>query len=72
MQLLEHTLPDLGRPTRSSTVRRQDVFAFEGAFLANARGIAVVSQLDDDRLHVQAAHIDAIGAAYAAVPWETI
>jgi hypothetical protein len=43
-----------------------------GAFLANARGIATVSQLDDDRLPVPAAHIEAIGAAYAAVPRETI
>jgi branched-subunit amino acid aminotransferase/4-amino-4-deoxychorismate lyase len=72
MQLLGHTLPELGVPIRRGTVRLEDVVAFAGAFLANARGIAPVSQLNDDRLPVPTTHIDAIGAAYAAVRWETI
>jgi len=46
MQLLEHALPELGKPSRRAPVRLEDIASFEGAFLSNARGVAIVSAVD--------------------------
>ena len=72
MQLLERDLPDRGVPSRRASVRLDDVASFEGAFLSNARGVAVVSQVDDVRLPLPSPRIEAVAAAYAAVPWDPI
>jgi branched-subunit amino acid aminotransferase/4-amino-4-deoxychorismate lyase len=67
MQLLEQTLP-----SRRARVRVQDFAAFSGAFVANARGIAAVSHVDDVSLPVQAGRMEVVDEAYAAVPWDAI
>ncbi|HUL86212.1 MAG TPA: aminotransferase class IV [Actinomycetota bacterium] len=67
MQLLEEALP-----TRRTPVHLPDIASFDGAFLSNARGIGVVSCVDDDRLPIPAARMRELIDAYASVPWETI
>ena len=72
MQLLERALPELGVPSRRAPVRLGDISSFEGAFLSNARGVAAVSQIDEDSLPRPAQRHQAIADAYASVPWDAI
>jgi branched-subunit amino acid aminotransferase/4-amino-4-deoxychorismate lyase len=72
MQLLEGKLAELGVPSQRAPVRLRDVGSFEGAFLSNARGVAVVSRVDDVTLPMPAEPMKTIADAYAAVPWDTI
>jgi branched-subunit amino acid aminotransferase/4-amino-4-deoxychorismate lyase len=72
MQLLESALPDLGVFTRRAPIRLEDVGSFDGAFLANARGVAAVVQIDDDALVVPTERMNTIVDAYASVPWDAI
>jgi branched-subunit amino acid aminotransferase/4-amino-4-deoxychorismate lyase len=72
MQLLEQALPELGMTARRATVRLRDLEAFDGAFTANARGVAAVSQIDDVTLPVPAERMRAVAGAYASVPWDPI
>ena len=72
MQLLERALPELGEPSRRAPVRLEDIASFEGAFLSNARGVAIVSAVDALSLPVPAARMQAIADAYASVPWHPI
>jgi branched-subunit amino acid aminotransferase/4-amino-4-deoxychorismate lyase len=67
MQLLEQRLP-----TRRTPVRVQGIGAFSGAFVANARGLAAVSHVDDVNLPVQLGRMKVVDEAYAAVPWDAI
>lgn len=67
MQLLEQRLP-----TRRAPVRVQDLAAFSGAFVANARGVAAVSRVDDVSFAVPAGRMNDVAAAYASVPWDAI
>ena len=72
MQLLERELPELGVPSRRAPVRLQDIGSFDGAFLSNARGVAVVSQVDRVILPMPAERMQALADAYASVPWDVI
>jgi branched-subunit amino acid aminotransferase/4-amino-4-deoxychorismate lyase len=72
MQLLERELPELGVHSRCATVRLRDITSFEGAFLSNARGVAVVSRIDEVTVPLHEERFETIAAAYAAVPWETV
>jgi branched-subunit amino acid aminotransferase/4-amino-4-deoxychorismate lyase len=72
MQLLERSLPEAGEPSRRAPVRLPDIPSFEGAFLSNARGVAIVSAVDALNLPVPGARMQAIAEAYAAVPWDPI
>jgi branched-subunit amino acid aminotransferase/4-amino-4-deoxychorismate lyase len=72
MQLLERKLVELGVPSRRAPVRLHDIAAFEGAFLSNARGVAVVSQVDGMRLPMRARRMKTIADAYASVQWDII
>jgi branched-subunit amino acid aminotransferase/4-amino-4-deoxychorismate lyase len=72
MQLLETALPRRGVSVRRATIRLADLAAFDGAFLANARGIGVVSAIDDVVLPEAARPMAELAHAYAAVPWEAI
>jgi branched-subunit amino acid aminotransferase/4-amino-4-deoxychorismate lyase len=72
MQLLERSLPDLGVATRREPVLLREISTFEGAFLSYARGVAVVSGVDDVPLPEQAKRMKALADAYASVPWDTI
>jgi branched-subunit amino acid aminotransferase/4-amino-4-deoxychorismate lyase len=72
MQLLEHKLPELGMPPRRQPVRLEDIPAFEGAFLSNARGVAAVSQVDGVSLPIRTERMKTLTDAYASVPWDRI
>jgi branched-subunit amino acid aminotransferase/4-amino-4-deoxychorismate lyase len=72
MQLLERQLPGRGEPVRHEPIHVEDVSAFEGAFLSSARGIAVVSAIDDVVLPERAVRMTALVDAYDAVPWDEI
>ena len=72
MQLLERTLPDRGVPSRRATIRLSDIPSFEGAFLSYARGVAVVSGVDDVDLPANGARMRILEDAYDAVPWDPI
>jgi branched-subunit amino acid aminotransferase/4-amino-4-deoxychorismate lyase len=72
MQLLERDLPERGVPSRRATVRLRDLASFEGALLSNARGVAVVNQIDDVAVPLHEERFAAVAAAYAAVAWDTI
>jgi len=67
MQLLETRIP-----SRYARVQLQDLASFGGAFLSNARGIAAVRKIDGLTLPVPPERIEALVAAYEAVPWDTI
>ena len=72
MQLLERALPDLGVPSRSASVRLDDLRSFAGAFLSNARGVAAVSRVDDMPLPMPAERLQTVVDAYESVPWDTV
>jgi branched-subunit amino acid aminotransferase/4-amino-4-deoxychorismate lyase len=72
MQLLEHELAGSGVPTRRSTVRVADVASLDGAFLSSARGIAVVTGIDDMGLPVEPKGLRMLAEAYAAVTQDSI
>jgi len=72
MQLLDNALPELGLATRRAPIRVQDLDSFDGAFLANARGVAAVGRIDDDALVVPTERLNTILDAYASVPWDAI
>jgi hypothetical protein len=44
----------------------------DGAFLANARGIAVVEKLDDHFLPLQTERMSRLAGIYASLPWDPI
>ena len=71
MQLLEAYLPAIDISSRRAPIRVQDVASFDGAFLANARGIAAVSQIDEVELPI-ATRIETVVQAYASSPWDPI
>ena len=72
MQLLERELPERGVQSRRATVRLRDLASFEGSFLSNARGVAVVNQIDDVAVPLHEEWFETIATAYAAVAWDTI
>jgi branched-subunit amino acid aminotransferase/4-amino-4-deoxychorismate lyase len=72
MQLLESQLTALGVPFRRAPVRLQQIASLEGAFLANARGVAIVSQIDAAPVPIDADRMRVITDAYASVQWDPI
>jgi branched-subunit amino acid aminotransferase/4-amino-4-deoxychorismate lyase len=67
MQLLEGVVPSASR-----VVRLREVSAFDGALVCNARGIAMVSAIDDAELPDASARIEELRGAYDAIPWDAI
>jgi len=68
MQLLETVLPH----TTSGAVRLREISSFDGAFVCNARGIALVSAIDTAPLPDPPVRIDEVRRAYAAIAWDPI
>jgi hypothetical protein len=58
--------------SRRATVRLWDLASFEGAFVSNARGVAIVSEIDDVMVPLHEERFETIAAAYEAVAWDTI
>jgi len=71
MQLLDRELHARGLTVRSQPIYLTDIATFDGAFLSSARGIAVVSGIDEVDLPTHARTQPLIDA-YDAVPWEPI
>ena len=72
MQLLERALPEAGVPSRRAPIRLSDIPSFRGAFVSNARGVALVSGIDSLRLATDPARVQAVADVYAAVPWDPL
>lgn len=69
MQLLEASA---GAPSRRTPVSLSDMARFSGAFVANARGIAAVSQVDGASLPSDPEAMARLLAGYESIPWERI
>ena len=72
MQLLDRELPARGVTVGRRPIHVPDIASFEGAFLSYARGIAVVSGVDDATLPENPARMQILTDAYDAVPWDAI
>ena len=72
MQLIERKFGGVGiKPVREE-VRLSDLDRFSGAFACNARGIALVGQIDDVTLPVDTRWMTMITKVYESVEWDAI
>ena len=71
-QLLERQAADAGISMRDRPVRVADVSTTSGAFVSSARGIGLVSAIDDLDLDTAQTRVDELAEVYAAVPWDEI
>jgi branched-subunit amino acid aminotransferase/4-amino-4-deoxychorismate lyase len=71
-QLLERTGPALGIPMRDRPIHLSEVDTMEGAFVSSARGIGLVSAVDDVELDTPPARVETLVDAYASIPWDEI
>jgi branched-subunit amino acid aminotransferase/4-amino-4-deoxychorismate lyase len=72
MQLLNRQLPGLGLTPRRAQVRTQEIAAFSGIFVTNARGIAAVGQVDGAAVPVDARLMRTLAEAYESAAWEPV
>lgn len=72
MQLLERALPEAGVRSRRTPVRLADIPSFRGAFVSNARGLALVSGIDSLSLSTDPARMRAVADVYASLPWDLL
>ena len=72
MQLLERALAERDRPTRRAPLRVVDAASADGVILSSARGIAVVGQIDDVIVPIDAERVRALTDIYESVEWDTI
>jgi branched-subunit amino acid aminotransferase/4-amino-4-deoxychorismate lyase len=72
MQLLERVLAERDMPSRRAPLRLADAASYDAVILSNARGIAVVGQIDDVAVPVDAERVWALTDIYEAVEWDTI
>jgi branched-subunit amino acid aminotransferase/4-amino-4-deoxychorismate lyase len=68
-QLLQLHAADHGVPMRERPIRASDVETMAGAFVSSARGIGLVSAIDDHQLDTPPDRVDALRDVYATVPW---
>ncbi len=59
-------------PSRREPVRRSDLPAFDGGFLTNSHGIAVIGGVDELALPVADTMYKILVDVYAAAPWDRI
>jgi branched-subunit amino acid aminotransferase/4-amino-4-deoxychorismate lyase len=71
-QLLERQAADAGISMRERPVRVTEVDALAGAFVSSARGVGLVSRVNDVDLETPQTRVDELIAAYASVPWDEI
>jgi branched-subunit amino acid aminotransferase/4-amino-4-deoxychorismate lyase len=72
MQLLDRHLAMHGTRSRHEPVRLADVSTYDGAFLANSRGLAAVSEIDDQKLPVADIQMVSLTDVYETIPWDEI
>ena len=71
-QLLERQAADAGISMRQRPIRVAEADALVGAFVSSARGIGLVSGIDDLDPETPRARIDELIKTYASVPWDEI
>ncbi|HEY5832895.1 aminotransferase class IV [Streptomyces sp.] len=72
MRVLERELGHAGVPQTRRPLRLADVTAYDGAFLANARGTAVVAEIDGVPVPTSAQLLARIAELYESTPWDEI
>jgi branched-subunit amino acid aminotransferase/4-amino-4-deoxychorismate lyase len=72
MRLLDRGLAARGVPVHREVVRLADVPGFRGVFVANARGVAPVTQVDDAALPVDDELMKLLGEVYESTPWDLV
>jgi branched-subunit amino acid aminotransferase/4-amino-4-deoxychorismate lyase len=72
MQLLDVALARAGTPSARRPVRLADLAGFDGAFLANSRGVSPVAEVDGVELPAAPQRLARLAALYAAVPAEAL
>jgi branched-subunit amino acid aminotransferase/4-amino-4-deoxychorismate lyase len=72
MQLLERALPEAGVPSWRAPVWLSDIQSFRGAFVSNARGVALVSGVDSLPLATDETRVQAVADVYASLPWDPL
>ena len=72
LQVLEELLDAAGIPQVRRPLRLADVPGHDGAFLANSRGTASISLIDDTPLPTDAELLARIGELYESAPWDAI
>jgi branched-subunit amino acid aminotransferase/4-amino-4-deoxychorismate lyase len=71
-QLLERSAANAGITMRKRPVHIPEIDAMAGAFVSSARGIGLVSEIDDRDLETPPGRVDQLVEVYAAVPWDEI
>lgn len=71
-QLLDASLPAVGLPTVSRTVRLSELTSFRVSFLTNSVGVVPVGRVDSIELSVDHQVMDIVRQAYLAVGWDHI
>jgi branched-subunit amino acid aminotransferase/4-amino-4-deoxychorismate lyase len=71
-QLLERRAADAGVSMRARPIRVDEVDTMSGAFISSARGIGLVSAIDDVDLNTPQTRVDELVEVYASVPWDEI
>jgi branched-subunit amino acid aminotransferase/4-amino-4-deoxychorismate lyase len=71
-QLLERHAVDEGVSMRARPVHVADLESMAGAFVSSARGIGLVSAIDDTNVDTPQVRVDRLAELYAGVPWEKI
>jgi branched-subunit amino acid aminotransferase/4-amino-4-deoxychorismate lyase len=72
LQVLEQAFDEAGVRQSRRPLRLADVGGFDGAFLANSRGTALISQIDGAPLSTTAELLVRVGELYESVPWDEI
>jgi branched-subunit amino acid aminotransferase/4-amino-4-deoxychorismate lyase len=72
MQVLERELAQAGVPSLRRRVTLADVGSFDGVFVTNSRGFAVVRRIDERELPVDAPLLGQVQKLFAGAPWDVI
>jgi branched-subunit amino acid aminotransferase/4-amino-4-deoxychorismate lyase len=72
MQVLQRELDRAGVAWRFARVRLDDLASFDGAFVTNSHGMAMVARIDDLALPMDAEPMRRAAALLAAAPWDPI
>jgi branched-subunit amino acid aminotransferase/4-amino-4-deoxychorismate lyase len=72
MQLLDQAHADRGLPSRRAPLRTADAASHDGVIVANARGIAVVGEIDDVAVPLDLERVRELTDVYESVAWDAI
>lgn len=72
MQLLERELAARDLPSRRAPLRPADAASYDAVILSNARGIAVVGEIDDIRVSLDPGRVRELTDIYESVAWDPI